>query len=69
MQARLGKKEPACAGSVFYLLGSANAANGGAAVGALALGDGLAILCGAFNRILHDLLSLALYAICFYRHE
>ena len=52
-----------------YLLGSANTADGRAAVGALALGDGLAILRGAFHWILHDLLSLALYAICFYRHE
>ena len=72
------KKEPAWAGSVLlflllpmqrYLLGSANTADGRAAVGALALGDGLAILRGAFHWILHDLLSLALYAICFYRHE
>ena len=50
------------------LLGRANAADGGTAVGALTLGDGLAVLGGALHRILHDLLSLALDAICFNCH-
>ena len=53
---------------VVALLGGTNVANGGAAVGALALGDGLAVLRGAFNRIDHGLLALALYAITFYCH-
>ena len=51
-----------------WLLGRTNAADGGAAVGALALGDGLAILGGALDRILHFLLGPALNAVRFNCH-
>ena len=45
------------------LLGGADAADGGSAVGALTLGDGLAVLRNALDGVLHDLLRLALDAI------
>ncbi len=51
------------------LLCSADAANGGSAVGALALRDRLAILRQALSRVLHRLLGLALHAIRFDSHS
>ena len=50
------------------LFGGADAADGGAAVGALALRDGLAVLRGSLDGVLHDHLRLALHAICFDSH-
>ena len=50
------------------LLHSADAADGGAAVGALALDDGLAVLGGALLGIRHRLLCLALHAISLNSH-
>ena len=50
------------------LLRSADAADGGTAVGALALGDRLAVLGRALDGVLHDLLFLALDAISFDSH-
>lgn len=61
-------KEPAFAGS-YKLLGGANAADGGTAVWALTLGDRLTVLGNALYRVLHRLLGLALYTICFDCHE
>lgn len=61
-------KKPASAG-FCKLLGGANAADCGAAVWALALGDGLTVLGNALHGVLHRLLGLALYAICFNCHE
>src|SRR5699024_10658893 len=51
------------------LLRSADAADGGAAIGALALRDGLAVLRRALDGILHDLLGLALHTIRFNSHD
>ena len=51
------------------LLDLADAADGGAAVGALALGDGLAVLGVALLRVGHDLLRLALDAVSLDRHD
>ena len=48
---------------------SADTADGGAAVGALALRDRLAVLHDALNGILHDLLCLAFHAICLDSHS
>ena len=48
------------------LLRGADTADGGAAVGAFALRDGLAVLRRALDGVLHDLLGLALHAIRFY---
>lgn len=53
---------------VLLLLGSTDAANRGAAVRALTLGDWLAVLRGALDRINHGLLGLALYAVSFNSH-
>src|SRR5699024_6128474 len=53
----------------FWLLAGANAADGGAAVGALALRDGLAVLRRALHRVLHNLLGLALHAVSFDCHS
>lgn len=50
------------------LLNFADTADGGATVGALSLGDGLAVFGNALNRIGHDLFLLALYAVCFDSH-
>ena len=48
---------------------SANAADGGSAIGALTLGDGLTVLGNALNGILHFLLSLALHAVSLDSHK
>ena len=48
---------------------SANAADGGSAIGALTLGDRLAVLGNALNRILHFLLSLAFHAVSLDSHK
>ena len=48
---------------------SSNAADGGSAIGALALGDGLAILRRALDRIRHDLFGLALHAVSLDSHK
>ena len=48
---------------------SSNAADGGSAVGALTLGDGLTVLGNALNGILHFLLSLALHAVSLDSHK
>ena len=48
---------------------SSNAADGGSAIGALTLGDGLTVLGNALNGILHFLLSLALHAISLDSHK
>ena len=48
---------------------SADTADGGAAVRALALRDRLAVLRDALNGILHDLLRLAFHAICLDSHS
>lgn len=53
---------------ITLFLGSANAANGGAAVRAFALRDRLAVLRRALDGVDHDLLRLALDAICLNRH-
>ena len=50
------------------LLCRADAANRGAAIRALAFGDGLAVLRGALDGVLHYLLGAALYAVCFDSH-
>lgn len=50
------------------LLDCADTADGGTAVGALALHDGLAVLGQAFVGFHHDLLRLALHAVCFDFH-
>lgn len=55
-------------GLARLFLRSTDTANGGAAVGALALRDRLAILRRALDGIRHDLLGLALHAISFNRH-
>ena len=51
------------------LLGRADAADRGTAVRALALGDVLAVLGLADDRVLHFLLSLALHAISLDCHD
>lgn len=48
------------------LLGAANLADGGAALRALALGHGAAVLGGDLDSVLHLALSLALHAIAFH---
>lgn len=50
------------------LLGGTNAADGGAAIGAFTLRDGLAVFRGSLDGILHDLLCLALHAVCLNSH-
>ena len=50
------------------LLRGADTADGGAAVGAFSLRDGLAVLRRALDGVLHDLLGLALHAIRFNSH-
>ena len=50
------------------LFGSADTTDGGAAIGALALGDRLAVFSRALDGIFHFLLRLALHAICFNCH-
>lgn len=51
------------------LFDGSDAADGGSAVGALALDDGLTVFRSALDGIFHDLLRLALYAIRFDCHE
>ena len=66
---RNGRRSPSCGSTqVAKLLRSANAADRGTAVGALALRDGLAVLRRALDGILHDLLRLALHAVSFDGH-
>lgn len=51
------------------LFDGADAADGGAAVGALALDNGLAVFRGALLGVRHRLLFLALHAISFNSHR
>ena len=63
------KKAPKGAFLMHCLFCSANAADGGSAIGALTLGDRLTVLGNALNRILHFLFSLALHAVSLDSHK
>ena len=58
----------ACYNAAGYLFGGTNATDSGAAVRAFTLRDGFAVFRGSLDGILHDLLCLALHAVCLNSH-